>query len=72
MIDYFLVNIEKPKNSYLGKYNKEKAELVKYDRKLLSSWKKPRVIFTRLLRQSPLLRHDPNKLAKAIVKLLNC
>ena len=72
VIDYFLVNIEKPKNCYLGKYNKEKAELVKYDRKLLSSWKKPRVIFTRLLRQSPLLRHDPNKLAKAIVKLLNC
>lgn len=69
VIDYFLVNIEKPRNYYLGKYNKEKAELVKYDRKLLSSWKKPRVIFASLLRQGPLLRHDPKKLAKAISKL---
>ena len=66
VIDYFLVNIEKPKNCYLGKYNKEKAELVKYDRKILNSWKKPKVIFARLLRQGPLLRHDPKKLAKVI------
>ena len=72
VIDYFLVNIEKPKNCYLGKYKKEKAESVKYDRKLLSFWKKPKVIFTRLLRQGPLLRHDPKKLAKHIAKLLNC
>lgn len=69
IIDYFLVNAEKPKKYYLGKYNKEKAESVKYDRKILSSWKKPRVIFTRLLRQGPLLRHDPKKLAKVISKL---
>jgi len=66
VIDYFLVNIEKPKNRYLSKYKKEKAELVKYDRKLLSSWKKPKVIFARLLRQGPLLRHDSKKLAKVI------
>ena len=66
VIDYFLVNIEKPKNCYLGKYNKEKAELVKYDKKILSSWKKPKVIFARLLRQGPLLRHDSKKLAKVI------
>jgi len=66
VIDYFLVNIEKPKNCYLGKYNKEKAELVKYDKKILNSWKKPKVIFARLLRQGPLLRHDSKKLAKVI------
>jgi len=66
VIDYFLVNIEKPKNCYLGKYNKEKAELVKYDKKILSSWKKPKVILAHLLRQGPLLRHDSKKLAKVI------
>jgi len=66
VIDYFLVNIEKPKNCYLGKYNKEKAGPVKYNKKLLSSWKKPKVIFARLLRQGPLLRHDSKKLAKVI------
>ncbi len=69
IIDYFLVNIEKPKDYYLGKYKKEKAELVNYDRKLLSSWKKPKVIFTRLLRQGSLLRHNPKKLAKVICQL---
>ncbi len=69
IIDYFLVNIEKPKDYYLGKYKKEKAELVKYNRKLLSFWKKPKVIFTRLLRQGSLLRHHPKKLAKAICQL---
>ena len=71
IIDYFLVNIEKPKDCYLGKYKKEKAEPIKYNRKLLSLWKKPRVIFTSLLRQGPLLRHDSKKLAKQIAKLLN-
>ena len=66
VIDYFLVNIEKPKNCYLGKYDKEKAGPVKYNKKLLSSWEKPKVIFARLLRQGPLLRHDSKKLAKVI------
>ena len=69
IIDYFLVNIEKPKDCYLAKYKKEKAESIKYNMKLLSLWKKPRVIFTSLLRQGPLLRHDPKKLAKVISKL---
>jgi len=72
IIDYFLINAERPKSFYLKQYKKEKAELVKYNRKELSSWKKPKVIFARLLRRGPLLRHDPDKLAKSIVKLLNC
>jgi len=71
VIDYFLVNIEKPKNYYLSKYRKEKAELVKYNRKALNHWKKPKTVFACLLREGPLLRHDPDKLAKSIVKLLN-
>ncbi|MDD5760714.1 MAG: uridine diphosphate-N-acetylglucosamine-binding protein YvcK [Candidatus Pacebacteria bacterium] len=72
VIDYFLVNIEKPKPSYLKQYKKEKAELVKYNRQLLSAWEKPKVIFARLLRKGPLLRHDPEKLGKTIITLLNC
>lgn len=72
IIDYFIVNIEKPKSSYLRKYKREKAELVRYNRQILNSWKKPKVIFAHLLRKGPLLRHDPKKLAKVIVKLLNC
>jgi len=71
VIDYFLVNSEKPKPLYLKQYKKEKAEWVKYNKKILSSWKKPKVIFAPLVRKGPLLRHDPKKLAKVIVKLLN-
>jgi uncharacterized cofD-like protein len=71
VIDYFLVNIEKPKSFYLNQYKKEKAELVKYDRKVLSSWKKPKVIFTRLLRKGSLLRHDPEKISKVICQLID-
>ena len=71
VIDYFLVNIEKPKPLYLNQYKTEKAELVNYDRKILNSWKKPKVIFARLLRKGPLLRHDPEKIAKTILQLTN-
>jgi uncharacterized cofD-like protein len=69
IIDYFLVNVEKPKKSYLDKYKKEKAELVKYNKQYLSTLKKPKVIFTRLVRNSSLLRHDPKKLAQAINRI---
>ena len=70
VIDYFLVNIEKPKQSYLDRYKREKAELVKYDKKYLSLLKRPKVIFAKLVRNSSFLRHDPKKLAQAISKLI--
>lgn len=69
IIDYFLVNVEKPKKSYLDKYKKEKAELVKYNKQYLSVLKKPKVVFTKLVRNSSLLRHDPKKLAQAINRI---
>jgi len=70
VIDYFVVNKEKPQKSFLEKYKKEKAELVKYDKKYLASLKKPKVIFASLVRNTSLLRHDPKKLAKVINKLI--
>ncbi len=70
VVDYFLINIEKPKSNYLKQYKKEKAEMVKYNRQELSKWKKPKVIFARVLRKGPFLRHDPDKLARTIVKLI--
>lgn len=72
IIDYFVVNTERPEKNYLEKYKKEKAEPVAYDKKALLSFQKPKTIFAKLLRKGPLLRHHPKKLAKAIVKLLNC
>ncbi|MFA5392420.1 MAG: uridine diphosphate-N-acetylglucosamine-binding protein YvcK [Candidatus Paceibacterota bacterium] len=71
IIDYFLVNIEKPKKSYLEKYKREKAELVKYNKQYLSALKKPKVIFAKLVRSSHLLRHDSKKIAKVIEKIIH-
>ena len=70
IIDYFIVNIEKPKAIYLAKYRKEGSTIVKYNRKYLLSLKKPKVIFAKLVRNGPLLRHDPKKLAQAIKNLI--
>lgn len=70
VIDYFVVNTERPKSIYLQKYKKEKAELVRYNKKVLTAFKKPQVIFSKLVRNGPLLRHDPQKLAQVISKLI--
>ncbi len=69
VIDYFIVNVSKPQLKYLSGYKKEKAEVVKYNRKLLKNRKKLKVIFARLLRKGSLLRHDPKKLARVIYRL---
>lgn len=70
-IDYFVVNISKPQGKYLRYYKKEKAESVRYNRRELLSLKKPKVIFARLLRRGKFLRHDPDKLARTILRIIN-
>ncbi len=71
VIDYILVNSSKPKARYLNKYLKEKAQVVIFDKKNFRG-SKYKVIIAPLLRNSPLLRHDPEKLAKAIDKIVSC
>ena len=71
IIDYFIVNIEKPKAIYWAKYKKEGSTIVKYNRKHLLSLKKPKVIFAKLVRNGPLLRHNPKKLAQTIKNLIS-
>jgi len=71
VIDYFLVNSEKPPIKYLKLYQKEKSELVVCkNKKQLETMKKPKVIFAKLVRHHPLLRHDPKKLVKVMEKLI--
>jgi uncharacterized cofD-like protein len=71
VVDYFIVNNEKPPLKYLRLYQKEKAELVvPKNKKQLEEMKKPTVIFAKLVRHHPLLRHDPKKLVKIISKLI--
>jgi uncharacterized cofD-like protein len=70
VIDYILINSEKPKAKYLKKYQKEKAQPVEFDKKNFNSFKKYKIITAPLLRKGPLLRHDPYKLAKVINKII--
>lgn len=70
VMDYILINDEKPQKSYLDKYKKERSELVKYSRKYLESLKKPKAIFAKLVRNSSFLRHDPKKLAQSISRII--
>lgn len=70
VIDYVLINSQKPKAKYLKKYLKEKAQLVVFDKKNFTNGKKYEIITARLLREGPLLRHDPLKLARAISKIV--
>ncbi len=70
VIDYILVNSSKPKAKYLKKYFKEKSQVVVFDKKNFTNFKNCKIITARLLRQGPLLRHDPDKLAKVIAKIV--
>jgi len=71
VIDYFIVNVSSPQSKHLSRYKKEKAEAVKYNRKLLKNKKKLKVIFARLLRKGSFLRHDSKKLARVIYRLVD-
>ncbi|MGB9681292.1 MAG: gluconeogenesis factor YvcK family protein [Minisyncoccia bacterium] len=69
IIDYFVINSRKPLKKYLDLYKKENSSFVKYSKKELLSWEKPKVIFYPLLKQGPLLRHDPKKIGIFIDQL---
>jgi uncharacterized cofD-like protein len=66
VLDYVLVNTQKPNPSRLKKYAEEHAGFVEWE--VLP--KKPVPIFGNFLRDKGFLRHDPKKLAKTILSLL--
>ncbi len=74
VLDYFIVNKELPQSRYLKKYQKEQAQVVSFSPKdfvaELQHKKKPQIILANLLRQGKLLRHDPQKLAKVLAKII--
>lgn len=70
VLDYVIINTQKPKAKYLKKYKKEKAEFVVFDKENFTKEKKYEIITARLLRKGSLLRHDPEKLAQVISKIV--
>lgn len=70
VIDYILINTKKPSSVRLKKYQKEKAELVVFDKKNFKKIK-AKVILADFLRKKGLLRHDFKKLAVVLKEILN-
>lgn len=69
VLNYFVANIERPHRERLKPYIREKAELVHVDEENISP-RSPILVKARLLRAGPLIRHDPQKLAKLINMLI--
>ena len=69
VLDYFIVNTKKPDKKRLKKYSKEKSSFVYFDEENLEN-KKITILTGDFLRSRGFLRHDSNKLAKAINLLI--
>ncbi|MDP2664883.1 MAG: 2-phospho-L-lactate transferase CofD family protein, partial [bacterium] len=69
IVDCLVVNKTKPLKARVKKYEKEKAEFVRYDKKKLQKRVKE-VVEADLLRSQGFIRHDSDKLAKVLFSLV--
>lgn len=69
VLDYFVLNGERPNRERLKPYIRERAEPVRVDDGDLPSGG-PAVVKARLLRKGRLIRHDPQKLAHTLALLV--
>lgn len=69
-VDYCVVNVEKADKSLLEKYKKEKDDFVFFDKDNFKN-RKVKVFTGKLLRGGEFLRHDPEKLAKLLAKIID-
>ena len=69
LLNYIIFNNKKPLPARIAKYEKEGAVFVRCDKNNFKG-KKLKVIRGNFLRKKGFIRHDPNKLAKTIIKTL--
>lgn len=70
VLDYVLINTKRPDEERLREYAAENAEFVEYNKNDLKKFNY-KFIYGNFLRSSGFLRHDPNKLAKSLIKIIN-
>ena len=70
VLDYFVVNVERPPLSVLKRYIREKAYVVEVDADGLQGRAKPALVKAKLLRRGRFVRHDPERLARLINLLI--
>lgn len=68
-LDYVVFNNKKPSSTRVAKYEKEEAGFIKCNKDSFKG-KKMKVIKGDFLRKKGFIRHDPNKLAKTLLKIL--
>jgi uncharacterized cofD-like protein len=69
VVEWVLVNNERAAPEVLSRYREEGAEPVKINRRALARYR-VRLKEAPLLSQDSVARHDPNKLARALLELL--
>lgn len=70
VLNYIIFNNKRPSKERILKYEKEKAVFVKYDKKE-PTLNKYQIIEGNFLRKEGFVRHDPEKLAKVLLRLIN-
>ena len=68
VLDYAVVNVEKMKGEILQRYKEENVDYVEYDKEKFNS--KPKILTGKFLRKGHFLRHDQEKLAKTLSKII--
>lgn len=68
LLEYAIINTALPSRARLARYGEERSQAVRFA--LSKSRRKPRPITGDFLRSRGFLRHDPEKLARAIFKLV--
>lgn len=68
-LDYVIFNNKRPSSFRIKKYEKAKASFVKYQKKDFQG-ENFKIIEGNFLRKKGFIRHDPEKLAKALLKIL--
>lgn len=69
VIDYCVINTQKPTGELLERYEKDREEPTIFDKKSFAG-KNVKLLSGKFLRRGKFLRHDPRKLAKALSKII--
>jgi uncharacterized cofD-like protein len=69
ILDFVIINTKKPTKERILKYEKEKAAFVKCQNKNFMN-RKIKIIKGNFLRKKGFIRHDPERLAKVLLKIL--
>lgn len=70
VLNYLVVNVQRPRREIMRRYIGEKADVVEVDEEAFRALKKPSLVKARLLRKGSLVRHDPIRLARLINLLI--